>query len=101
LYSHQGRVDKFFGKIRKLPNNSSLLQNYGDKLLDLNDEEQEDDEDIDDMKKTNENQMVKLIGLQPEKLFEKVPKYRIHLEKLPQFSCDFDPIDSLHPSLTS
>ena len=45
--------------------------------------------------------MVKLIGLQPEKLFEKVPKYKIHLDKLPHFSCDFDPIDTLHPSLTS
>lgn len=39
ISSNQTRVEKFFGKIRKLPNNSNLLQNYGDKLLDLNDDE--------------------------------------------------------------
>lgn len=43
-YSHQRKIEKFFGKIRKLPNNSNLLKNFGDKFLDLNEEEDEEDD---------------------------------------------------------
>jgi len=40
--------------------------------------------------------MVKVIGLEPEKLFEKISKYRVHIDKLPKFSCHFDSVDSVY-----
>jgi len=47
MYTNQKRIERFFGKIRKLPNNSSLIKNYGDKLLDLNDDEHDEEVDED------------------------------------------------------
>jgi len=39
--------------------------------------------------------MVKVIGLEPSKLFEKLPKYRVKVDKLPKFSSTFDSVDSV------
>lgn len=39
--------------------------------------------------------MVKVIGLEPEKLFEMIPKYRVKIDKLPKFSSHFDSVDSV------
>jgi len=43
--------------------------------------------------------MVKVIGLEPEKLFEKIPKYRVQIDRLPKFSSHFDSVDSVYMGL--
>jgi hypothetical protein len=44
---------------------------------------------------------VKVVGLEPDKLFEKVPKYRIQVDKIPKFSNTFDSIDSVISGLNN
>lgn len=40
-----------------------------------------------------------MVGLEPEKLFEKIPKYKIQVGKMPKFSNIFDSVDSVMPGL--
>jgi hypothetical protein len=64
------------------------------------------EEELYDPKKDNQNEksnkrsheLVKVIGLEPDKLFEKIPKYKIQIGKMPQFSNVFDSVDSILPA---
>jgi len=40
---------------------------------------------------------VKVIGLEPDKLFDQIPKYKVQIGKMPKFSNVFDSIDSIIP----
>ena len=42
-------------------------------------------------------ELVKVVGLEPDKLFEKIPKYKIQVAKMPKFSNTFDSVDSVMP----
>lgn len=44
---------------------------------------------------------MKVIGLEPEKLFEKIPKYKIQIAKMPRFSNTFDSVDSVIPGMNA
>ena len=61
-FSNQKRIERLFGKIRKLPKKSCLLSNFEENLFDLNQEK--------DPKKSDNQELVKVIGLEPHKLFE-------------------------------
>lgn len=61
-FSNQKRIERLFGKIRKLPKKSCLLSNFEENLFDPNQEK--------DPKKSDNQELVKVIGLEPHKLFE-------------------------------
>ena len=41
---------------------------------------------------------MKVVGLEPDKLFERIPKYKIKIGKMPAFSNVFDSVDSILPA---
>ena len=43
--------------------------------------------------------MIKVIGLEPEKLFGKLSKYKVQVSKMPAFSNVFDSYESFIPGL--
>ena len=45
------------------------------------------------------SELVKVIGLEPHKLFEKIPKYKIQVDRMPKFSNNFDTVDSVIPGI--
>jgi hypothetical protein len=40
-----------------------------------------------------------VVGLEPELLFDKIPKYQIQVDKMPKFSNTFDSVDSVMPGI--
>jgi hypothetical protein len=54
------RIERLFGKIKKLPKKSSFLERFGDSGLDL--EERKDG----DKSKGEKQQLVKIVGLDPK-----------------------------------
>ena len=90
-HSHEKRVERLFGKIRKLPKKSCLLQNFDEKFFNPSEEVK-----TDKIVKSHQ-ELVKVVGLEPEKLFEKIPKYKVQVGKMPKFSNTFDSIDSVMP----
>lgn len=93
-FSHQKRIERIFGKIRKLPRKSCLLANFDDQYFKKQTTKK-------DGKVKESQELVKVIGLEPDKLFDQIPKYRIQVEKMPKFSNNFDSIDSVMPGLTN
>lgn len=91
-FANQKRIEKLFGKIRKLPRKSCLLENFEEELYDP----KKDNQNEKSNKRSHE--LVKVIGLEPDKLFEKIPKYKIQIGKMPQFSNVFDSVDSILPA---
>ena len=92
-FSHQKRIERLFGKIRRLPKKSALMQNFDEKFFEMGDEESKI------AKEPKHQELVKVVGLEPEKLFEKIPKYKIQVGKMPKFSNTFDSVDSVMPGL--
>ena len=112
--------DSVFGpKHRKLPVDSSWLHNAGENLFELNPDTEKalTDLGLSDINLPESGQVdsatdaaldrllskstaieqgrtVKIIGLQPEKLFEKVAKYKVRTAKLPPFSQHFDTLET-------
>ena len=62
-FLNQKRIERLFGKIRKLPKKSCLLSNFEENVFDPS-------EDKDHAKKADHQELVKVIGLEPHKLFE-------------------------------
>lgn len=88
-FSNQKRIERLFGKIRKLPKKSCLLSNFDENVFDPSD-------DKDQAKKADHQELVKVIGLEPHKLFEQIPKYKINIDRMPKFSNNFDTVDSVN-----
>jgi hypothetical protein len=42
-----------------------------------------------------------VVGLEPQKLFEKIPKYKVQVGKMPKFSNTFDSIESVMPGFNN
>jgi hypothetical protein len=76
----------FIESYRKLPNRHNLLQNLG----------KNGDDAAENQKSTNE--IVKVIGLNPETLFTQIPAYRIRTDKLPVFSNQFESFEQFIPT---
>ena len=74
-FSNQKRIERMFGKIRRLPKKSCLLANFEDSLYENSDEKKDPTQVLE--AKKNGQELVKVIGLEPHKLFEKMPKYKI------------------------
>jgi|688.fasta_scaffold962344_1 hypothetical protein len=74
-------MDKLFGRIKKVPAKSVVqsVQNEGEI--------------------TNRFDLIKVIGLEPEKLFGKLSKYKVQVSKMPAFSNVFDSYESFIPGL--
>ena len=72
-----------------MPKKSCMLDNFEDELYDPKKGSE---------KPKRNHELVKVIGLEPEKLFEKIPKYKIQIGKMPQFSNVFDSVDSILPA---
>jgi hypothetical protein len=58
-----------------------------------------------DEEKTKEiksnQELVKVVGLEPEKLFDKISKYKVNIGKMPKFSNTFDSIESVMPGFNN
>lgn len=82
------RVERLFGKIKKLPKKSNFLENFGVGPLSLDPisdklEERKFDKEVD---KDEKQQLIKIVGLDPKHLFEKIGKYKLNLQRMPKFS---------------
>lgn len=53
------------------------------------------------MAKKSTHELIKVIGLEPHKLFEKIPKYKVRIDKMPKFSDTFEPLDNIIPGFTN
>lgn len=107
------RFERLSSRYRKLPANSSWLNHANEKFYYADDAIDEDEYNINDpsvvnvkkrdaitrLQKVTEDaesgQIVKVVGLEPDKLFEKVDKYRIRPDRLPKFSAHFDSLETL------
>ena len=66
-------MERLFSKIRKMPRKSCLLSNFEELMPVPN--QNTDQQKAKELKSNQE--LVKVVGLEPEKLFEKIPKYKI------------------------
>ena len=76
-----------FGRYRKLPGKSTLIQGFP--------KESPIEGKIFPSQSTPE--VVKVIGLEPEQLFETLTKYKIDVNKIPVFSNTFDSYETFIP----
>jgi hypothetical protein len=81
-----------FGKYKKLPQRSQLLQSFP----------KDQSPNPTQVSQSNKNyhssqEIVKVIGLEPELLFRNVAKYRVDVNKMPPFSNQFESYESFIP----
>lgn len=69
-----------FDRYKKLPHSSSLLQGFPK-----------------ENHVTSTQEIVKVIGLEPEMLFKSVKKYKVDVNKIPQFSNQFESYETFIP----
>ena len=78
LLSDQGNKrlkvsDEVFGRYKKLPQRSALLQGFTK-------------DSSPSQKPCSTQEIVKVIGLEPELLFQQISKYKVDVNKIPTFS---------------
>ncbi len=80
--------DDVFGRYKKLPQRSALLQGFTK-------------ESSPAQKPCSTQEIVKVIGLEPELLFQQMAKYRVDVNKIPTFSNQFESYESFIPGSSS
>ena len=76
-FANQKRIERLFGKIRRLPKKSCMFNNFDQNLF------TKSVPVVKEPVKKQALELVKVIGLELEKLFEKIPKYKIQISKMP------------------
>lgn len=78
---HKKGEEKLFGKVKKIP----VIPPF-----------QAPGEEIEPKESF---ELIKVIGLEPEKLFTRVDKYKVQVSRMPKFSNTFDNYESFIPGL--
>lgn len=81
-------TEDVFGRYKKLPQRSSLLQGF-------------QKEPSPSQKPCSTQEIVKVIGLEPEILFQQISKYKVDVSKIPTFSNQFESYESFIPGSSS
>jgi len=82
--------DKIFGRIKKLPVKSTLFAGFCKETAPGGDGQPIEADSF---------ELVKVIGLEPEKVFKSLDKYVVKVHKMPVFSNTFDSYESYVPGL--
>ena len=87
-----------FGRIKKLPQRSTLLQSYQDQGENKGTNNQNENSITNQARKKNV-ELVKVIGLEPEQLLQSLDKYKVRVDKMPKFSNVFERAEPIIPGL--
>jgi hypothetical protein len=86
---HKKGADRLFGRLKKIPNPNAKF--YPKEVS------AKDNTTI--LGASKNYDLVKVIGLEPEKLFGKLNKYKVQVNKVPRFSNVFDSYESFIPEM--
>lgn len=88
---------ELLGNIKKVPLKSSILSSYYEQGA--TDQAKKNDSSLTQQAKKRNHELVKVIGLEPEKLFASLDKYKVQVNKMPKFSNVFERAEPMMPSV--
>ena len=88
---------ELLGNIKKVPLKSSILSSYYEQGA--TDQAKKNDSSLTQQAKKRNHELVKVIGLEPEKLFASLDKYKVKVNKMPKFSNVFERAEPMMPSV--
>lgn len=96
-------MERIFGKVKRLPSKAPILQEFPKEHMIGLDGQSEVDKlptPSQNSQKQNTQELVRVVGLEPEKLFGQLDKYKVQVNKMPKFSNVFDSYESFVPGFT-